>query len=95
MRNDYNRLSKLGEYTINEVTYSPNIINIIEEIDTLSSKSWKKNVYGDLGATYENLKFFRILSEMAQEKGWLSIWLLKSGNTPIAMEKYILLNIAK
>jgi CelD/BcsL family acetyltransferase involved in cellulose biosynthesis len=89
MRNELNRLNKLGKITINELTHSPDLKDIVNEIAALSSRSWKKRVNGDMGKNSANLIFYQKLSEIAQELGWLSIWVLKADNEAIAMEYHL------
>lgn len=62
-----------------------NVTPMLATITGLSAKSWKNST----GLTLENpgpSAFISRLTEHAHKQGWLSIWLLKFDDVPVAME---------
>jgi len=64
---------------------SENVTQMLETVTELSSKSWKNST----GLTLDNpgpSAFISCLTRHAYIQGWLSVWLLKFDDTPVAME---------
>jgi CelD/BcsL family acetyltransferase involved in cellulose biosynthesis len=89
LRNEINRINKVGEVKIEEIVDTDKLDEVLEEIRLVSEKSWKGRVGSDFGHSQENFSFFKLLSEECKKKGWLSIWFLKVNNKTIAMEYHI------
>ncbi|HYA43301.1 MAG TPA: GNAT family N-acetyltransferase, partial [Syntrophobacteraceae bacterium] len=87
LRNKKNKLSKAGKVTIEEhTTHSP---AVLEEVFSVSAKSWKHREGTSMVSTPERRRFFERLSSVASREGWLSIWLLRLDGRPIALEYHL------
>ncbi|MFH0926718.1 MAG: GNAT family N-acetyltransferase [bacterium] len=83
IKNKSNRLSQANGYAIEEIKQSDNTLSLIFEI---SAKSWKAREGKAITQLEERRDFFTNLSKIASSQGWLSIWLLKINNEPVAYE---------
>lgn len=61
------------------------LAQLIDEIVTISANSWKRSTGRSLDMPGPNA-FIRRLSELAAERGWLSVWRLEIDGQPLAME---------
>lgn len=89
LKNEINRINKLGSITIEEITNSNNLNSVLSEVFEVSARSWKGKEKSDISKSKENQRFFLTLSEAAVKKGWLSIWLLRVNGKAIAMEYHL------
>lgn len=89
LRNEINRVNRLGKIVIEEITDSITRDNVLAEITNISARSWKGKRKSDIAKSNENQLFFSTLSKIASEKRWLSIWLLRENDKPIAMEYHL------
>ncbi|MDD5775401.1 MAG: GNAT family N-acetyltransferase [Candidatus Omnitrophica bacterium] len=78
-RNIWNRLKSRGDWSIINEPELDGIYNI-------SRKSWKARCRKDIAADAENRDFFEILTDIAEKKGWLHLWILKVEGKGIAYE---------
>jgi CelD/BcsL family acetyltransferase involved in cellulose biosynthesis len=84
-----NRLKKAGEVAIEwlatEACEAGEMARFVEAAIDISRRSWKT----ETGNSLDNpgpQAFFRRLSELARDRGWLSVWLLSLDGKPFAME---------
>ena len=84
-----NRLKKAGEVRIDWLepdTRDPHrLAQVLDEIIAISGESWKRRTGNSLDNPGPQA-FIRRLSQLAHERGWLSIWTLKLDGRPMAME---------
>lgn len=88
-----NRLKKAGEVRIDWLEPGSNdarrLGETLDRIVAISAASWKRHT----GNSLENpgpQAFIRRLSELARERGWLSVWTLTLDGRPLAMEYQLL-----
>lgn len=84
-----NRLKKAGEVRIDWLEPGSGdparLAQVLEEIIAISGESWKRRTGNSLDNPGPQA-FIRRLSQLAHERGWLSIWTLKLDDRPMAME---------
>jgi CelD/BcsL family acetyltransferase involved in cellulose biosynthesis/ribosomal protein S18 acetylase RimI-like enzyme len=78
-----NRLDKMGNYAIKEIT---NFDDSLFDIFNVSKKSWKADIGQAITQSRQTKDFFIRLTRKSDLRGWLSIWLLKINNIPVAYE---------
>ena len=84
-RNIINRISKLNKVEIQCFSQDTSG-TVFKEILAVSEKSWKQKGGIAISSRKETKKFFEALTDLAGQKGWLLVWLLKVDGVPIAME---------
>lgn len=84
-----NRMRKAGQIAIDWVRpergHSTDHAAVLQTVIELSAKSWKQDTGNSLDQAGPNA-FIQRLSQRAAAQGWLSIWLLKLDDKPLAME---------
>lgn len=84
-----NRLRKAGQIEIDWVRpqrgSATDYAAALQTVIDISAKSWKQDTGNSLDQPGPNA-FIQRLSQRAAEQGWLSIWLLRLDDKPLAME---------
>ena len=83
--NVVNRISKLKEVDIRCYRQDSNG-NVFDEIIAVSKKGWKHNEGISITSQEGAYGFFSTLTNLAAQRGWLMVWLLKIEGVPVAME---------
>jgi CelD/BcsL family acetyltransferase involved in cellulose biosynthesis len=84
-RNIINRISKLGEIEI-QCCREDITGKLLQELLAISENSWKQREGIAISSREEFKVFFATLNEIAGQKGWLQVWLLRINDIPVAME---------
>jgi CelD/BcsL family acetyltransferase involved in cellulose biosynthesis len=84
-RNIINRMAKLGKLEIQCYHQDPTG-TVFDDILRVSGRSWKQRAGLAISNGNAARQFFEALTNMAEQHGWLLIWLLKVDGVPIAME---------
>ena len=84
-----NRTHRLGEVTVEHVTHPENASRAVEQMLTVSSRSWKRLQGADHLSPALEQAFFSELAQVSSRAGWLSLWLLKKGNEVLASEFHL------
>jgi CelD/BcsL family acetyltransferase involved in cellulose biosynthesis len=84
-----NRLGRTGKV---DILWSRDFAQDLESLDQwlrqivdVSASSWKNEILLSLNHAGPG-RFIRRLSELASDQGWLSLWVLKLNDNPVAME---------
>lgn len=85
VRNVCNRIKRLGDVDVGE--YGD--MEWFDDMVSVSEKGWKYKEGKAFVNQPERSRFFRLLSETAQSKGWLSIWYVYKDKEPIAYEYHL------
>ncbi len=85
IRNISNRIKKLGNIRVEEYCDIGNFSDIV----FITRKGWKYEEGKSFANRKDRMKFFKLLSEIAKENGWLSIWCTYNDKTPIAYEYHL------
>jgi CelD/BcsL family acetyltransferase involved in cellulose biosynthesis len=85
IRNISNRMDKSGKVEVKEF----NSIENFDDIVSITKKGWKYNTKKSFINHDDREKFFRLLSEIAQKKEWLSIWCTYINEIPVAYEYHL------
>ena len=84
-----NRLGRLGTASVQRLTAATidahGLGRCVDEIVKLSSNSWKQGTGTSLDRPGPQA-FIRALTETAFAQDWLSVWFLRIGDVPVAME---------
>ena len=75
-----------GELKIEKITDPAKILNSLGFAIDISRKSWKGKTNSDMAGNDNSQEFFKLLSEVCGEKGWIVLWLLYLNEKPIAMQ---------
>jgi CelD/BcsL family acetyltransferase involved in cellulose biosynthesis len=86
IRNIQNRLSRLGDISVEEHRTMDPRGRLLEELIDLTGRSWKADRGVAIATMPRMREFFSELSRRAAEHGWLSLWLLRLDGRAIAME---------
>jgi CelD/BcsL family acetyltransferase involved in cellulose biosynthesis len=78
-----NKFQRLGGYEITKCT-GAGFKEALEQVEKISLDTWKFNENSAIINSPEKTKFFRGLSEMLSQSGWLNIWILKIKGEPAA-----------
>lgn len=92
IRNKINRADKSGDISVEKVTVMSAADPAVEEMFSISGKSWKKEAGTDLASDGNARGFYRSLCDALGPRGVISIWLLRQGPTPIAFEFHLTYN---
>ncbi len=85
-----NAIGKSPEHVRVELLASPDEINgALPEMVQVSSRSWKAERQRALGDKPSDLAFIDRLSTELGARGWLNIWMLRHGETPVAYEYHL------
>ncbi len=84
-RNIINRINKL-EKVETQCVQKDTIGTLLNEILSVSKRSWKDKEGIAISSREEARRFFKALTDLAGQRGWLFVWLLKTNGVPIAME---------
>jgi CelD/BcsL family acetyltransferase involved in cellulose biosynthesis len=84
-RNILNRMSRLGDVEV-ELHHRDPDGSVLDSALSVSSRSWKEKQGFTILQQEGARAFFKALTERAQQKNWLMIWLLKLDGKPVAME---------
>jgi CelD/BcsL family acetyltransferase involved in cellulose biosynthesis len=60
--------------------------SVLKDAEKVTRKGWKHSEGKAFTSREETRRFFAELTRVAANRGWLHLWLLKAGTTPIAME---------
>ncbi|MEC4685158.1 MAG: GNAT family N-acetyltransferase [Nitrospirota bacterium] len=85
IRNVCNRIKRLGDVDVGEY----NDMKGFDDIVSVTEKGWKYREGKAFINCPDRNRFFRLLSEEARNKGWLSIWCVYKGKEPIAYEYHL------
>ena len=85
-RNTHNRLARLGKVVVEEHRALDPDERLFEEVVDLTNRSWKADRGVAIATMPRMREFFAELSRRATRRGWLSLWLLRLDDEPIAME---------
>lgn len=84
-----NRLRKMGEPTIEWLApgcgTGADVERVTRDACAISARSWKSSTGNSLDNPGPGA-FVRRLSELAHGRGWLSVWVLRIDDAPVAME---------
>jgi len=90
-----NRVAKAGEVRIDwlqpDVDTTIAFASFLDRAISVSAKSWKTHTGNSLDNPGPGA-FIRRLSELASQRGWLSIWILSVNDRPLAMEYQLVAN---
>ena len=89
LRYNNNQLKKLGSISIEDFCQPGNAEAVLADVFTIGRKSWKSKIGKSISSTRENKVFFSELACTAGAKGWLSLWLMRANNKPIAFEYHL------
>jgi CelD/BcsL family acetyltransferase involved in cellulose biosynthesis len=89
LRNKANKIQRAGEVSFEQIKAIHSAPKVLGETFKVSSKSWKHQEGTSMVSTAERRRFFTLLSKVAEDNGWLSIWLLRLNNEPIALEYHL------
>lgn len=84
-RNIFNRISKLNRVEI-QCFRQDTAGTVFKDILAVSERSWKQKEGIAISSREEARRFFAALTELASQRSWLLVWLLKVDGAPIAME---------
>ena len=84
-----NRISRLGEITVEQVNRPEDAARGLEQMLAVSAGSWKQRQHIDLLTPQFEHDFFSDLTRVASEAGWLRLWLLKKGEEVLAAEFHL------
>ena len=90
-RNIVNKLSKLNKVEIECVRMDPDG-KWLKEVSHVSERGWKHPKGLAMASTNRVREFFETLTQVAGEKGWLLIWVLKVNDVSVAMEYDLVAN---
>jgi CelD/BcsL family acetyltransferase involved in cellulose biosynthesis len=85
IRNVCNRIKRLGDVDVREY----DDIKRFDDMVSVSEKGWKYREGKAFINRPDRNRFFRLLSETARSKGWLSIWYVYKDKEPIAYEYHL------
>ena len=85
IRNISNRMKRWGNIRVEEYCDMGNFNDIV----SITRKGWKYEAGKSFVNHKERMKFLKLLSEIAEENGWLSISCIYNDNTPIAYEYHL------
>ncbi len=85
IRNVCNRIKRLGDIDVREY-YD---MKRFDDMVAVSKKGWKYREGKAFVNRPDRNRFFRLLSEEARNKGWLSIWCVYKDKEPIAYEYHL------
>ncbi len=95
------RFRKNINYRLNKIKTLPNPVRVVtlrspdEILATLpcifkiSSESWKAQIQSSITDETSEIKFFKRISAVMGEKGWVNLWMLYFGNDPVAFEYHL------
>lgn len=89
-----NRLSRVGTLELDWIQADAPETQLraaLAEVEGLSASSWKQQTGNSLDFLGPR-RFIERLTALATERGWLSIWLLRLNQKPVAMEYQIIYN---
>ncbi|MBI5235120.1 MAG: GNAT family N-acetyltransferase [Deltaproteobacteria bacterium] len=89
IRHKLNRAAKCGGVSVAKATIMGAADHAVEEMFSISGKSWKKKAGTDLLSDGNASGFYRSLCDALGPKGLISIWLLRKDSVPIAFEFHI------
>ena len=84
-RNIVNRVEKLQAVEIRCHRRDPDGA-VFREILDVSRRSWKEKEGIAITSREDVTRFFELLGDVSESRGWLRAWVLKTNGTPIAME---------
>ncbi|SFM54018.1 GNAT family N-acetyltransferase [Marinobacter zhejiangensis] len=85
-----NRFNKSGEFTITEEPVTRADQPIIDELVTISAKSWKSTIGNDLKSNQRSRQFLLNLAETFGHSGNLTAWIVRHRDTtPVAFELHL------
>lgn len=85
VNNIRNRIKQLGKVEINQFGDAEKLT----EMSVISKKAWKYREGKSYLNSDDRKMFFERLSRRAEEKGWLSIWILYISGHPVAYEYHL------
>ena len=85
IRNVCNRIRRLGDVEVREC----GDVEGFDDMVPVSEKGWKYREGKSFVNRPDRLRFFRLLSDTAASKGWLSIWYVYMNGDPIAYEYHL------
>lgn len=89
MRNNLNRIKNADSYTVDHITDSGDLPELIDEIFSVGQQCWKAELGRAISSSPNNREFFAGLAAVARKNGWLSLWLLRVDGQPVAFEYHL------
>jgi CelD/BcsL family acetyltransferase involved in cellulose biosynthesis len=89
LRNKINRIQKQGACQIEKICDPEKLIEMLPVIYDISSRSWKQHVNTSFSTDKKQTLFYRELTEIGGDQGWINIWLLKYSGEYIAFEYHL------
>jgi len=89
LRYNNNRLKKLGNISIEKLSQAINAEACLADVFAIGQKSWISKIGKSISSNRETKLFFSELAHTASTRGWLSIWLMKAGDKPVAFEYHL------
>lgn len=95
------RFKKNINYRLNKVKGLPSSVRVVTLCSTdeilarlpkifeISSKSWKAQIKSSITDELSEIVFFKKISKVMGEKGWINLWMLSFGNDPVAFEYHL------
>jgi hypothetical protein len=89
MRNKINRINKQGTCQVEKISDPRKLAEMLPVIYKISNRSWKQQVNACIHSDKKQAVFYRELTEIGGEKGWINLWLLKFNGEYIAFEYHL------
>ena len=89
MRNKLNRAQKSQDLVIEKIPVTSGKTPELEDILSISSNSWKRQIGTDLATREDNWEFYKQISNLYGPKGFPFIWLLRIGRVGAAFEFHL------
>jgi hypothetical protein len=81
-----NRIRRVGDISIIQVTNLQDVESNIAAVFKIGQSCWKNKIRKAISSTKECRDFFSKLASIMSAKGWLSLWILKVNQEPLAFE---------
>lgn len=88
LRNIANSMEKAGDVQVRQIQRWEDFLAIRDELFEVTRQSWAASS-GDPFSSTDSEDFFQDLTEVAAEKGWLSLWTLQLDGKIIAIEYHL------
>jgi len=89
MRNKINRIKRQGKFEVQRIRDKDELEKNLPIIFKISKNSWKATEKTSIPNIAEQLVFYKKLTSLGGQRGWINIWLLKCNNKPIAFEYHL------
>jgi hypothetical protein len=89
LRNKLNRIERLGDVSVERATGEQEVLQRLEDIFLVSSKSWKHREGTAITDLASLTTFYQEVSRTMGRKGWVELWLMRDGKRPVAFEYHM------